>query len=132
MGRILGVKSVFSGYTGEAGSGKEEGRIRPTPKPTLPYASKRDGVSADPRRCIAVDVGGAGSISENRTRLFLRDRQIDKVSPVLELTESRSSLCVELCDGRRSMLGDLHLVEHYLSARSGELEKAYLCFIASP
>lgn len=92
VGRSLGAKSVFSVYTGEAGSGKDEGRMRPTPRPTFPYASKREGDSADPRRCIAVDVAGAGSISENRTRLLLRDRQIDKVSPVLEMTESRSSL----------------------------------------
>lgn len=88
------MKSELSVYPGE-GTGRDEGRIRLIPRPTFPYASKREGDSADPRRCIAVDIGG-DSISENRTRLLLRDRVIDRVSAVLEITDRRSSLYVEL------------------------------------
>jgi hypothetical protein len=67
--------------------GRDAGRIRPK------LISEREGVSADPRRNIAVEVGlvgEEGSISENRTRLLLRDNVIESVSPVLEPTESRS------------------------------------------
>lgn len=62
------------------------------PRPTLPYASKREGASVDPRLNIVAGAGAIGSISENRTRLLLRDRSIDKVSPVLEMLDRRSSL----------------------------------------
>jgi len=109
------VKSELPVYPGE-GIGRDEGRIRLTPRPTFPYASKRDGDSADPRLCIAVDTGG-DSISENRTRLLLRDSVIESVSAVLEMTDRRSSLYVELWDGRRRIEGDLHLLEHYLSVQ---------------
>jgi hypothetical protein len=79
------MKSVSCAYPGpgDGDSGSEEGRIRGNGN------SMRAGSSVEIRRDGPAS-GDSVSMSENRTRLLLRDSVILRVSPMLDPIDRRS------------------------------------------